>query len=82
MLMVNPKVTTGRVIVDVRQVYWSKVKPGDEVYIAGNLVDGFPTRVYGPHKVVDPKKQLLMNIKQKREFTEGFPFVYKELQLK
>lgn len=65
--------------VDVKQVRWNQVKFGDIVFIPGNLVDGFPTKLYGRHRVIDPKRQTLEGANGK-EFHEDWPFIYKEIK--
>lgn len=63
-------------IEDFKEIGWDEVNPGDMVYIAGNLVDGIPTRVYGPHMVVNPKTQCLKNFVISREFFERWRCLY------
>ena len=65
--------------VAVEAVEWKDLKPGDDVFIPGNLVNNIPTEMYGRHRVVDPDKQMLVNVSGK-EFYENYPFVYKEIK--
>lgn len=66
-----------KTIWDKKEVTWQDVKPGDKVYVAGNLEDGEPTCTYGPHRVVDPVQRKLVNGKG-REFYERWDFLYVE----
>lgn len=64
---------------NVKQVEWGSCKPGDQVYIAGLLVDGFPTCIHGPHEVVDQKNFVLKNIRSKRTFYERYNYLFKKM---
>ncbi len=64
--------------VDVEQLPISKTEIGDLVYIAGNLVDGFATVIYGPHKIYNKETMELIN-KKGRVFYERME-VYREIQ--
>ncbi len=63
--------------VNVEEVRWHELSPGDMVFIAGDLVGGTPTAMYGRHKVIDPKKNILENYSGK-QFYENFDYVFKE----
>ena len=65
-------------IVNVEQIPISETEVGDLVYIAGNLVKGEPTAMYGPHKVHDKELMQLIN-KSGRVFYERME-VYREIQ--
>jgi hypothetical protein len=65
-------------MIDVKAVQWHQLEKNDLVFIAGNLVDGFPTAIYGRHIVIDPEKQILMG-RNNEKFFERWPFVYKEI---
>ena len=64
----------------VRRGVWSELSKGDMVYIPGNLKAGEPTAMYGPHKVVAPEKNILVNGKGK-EFYERHPYVFVAVDL-
>lgn len=66
-------------IVHVEKLPISKTKVGELVYIAGNLVDGKPTAVYGPHKVHNKETMELIN-SNGRTFYERME-VYREINV-
>jgi hypothetical protein len=77
--MKNLKAHKPTKLINVKQIPWSQVKPDDRVFIAGNLIDGFPTTIYGPHYIYDPKRQMLKSGGNKKIFRKDFPFLYKEI---
>jgi hypothetical protein len=52
-------------IEDKREVGWDEVENGDEVYIAGDIINNEPTMTYGPHKVHDKDNKVLINGSEK-----------------
>ena len=65
--------------VNVKEVTWDKVKSGDLIFIAGNLVNNVPTRLYGRHIVIDPKARILKNRKDV-EFYENWDTLFLEVE--
>ena len=63
-------------ISNFQEISWDDVEPGQRVYIAGNLKDNKPTRVYGLHYVVDSKEHLLKSNNNKKEFNEDWYCLY------
>lgn len=64
-------------LIEVYEVHWCDVKPGDLVFIASNLVGGKPAGLYGRHKVVDPDKRILENANG-RQFYERWETLFVE----
>ena len=62
----------------MKEIGWNEVKEGDEVFIAGNLVNKMPTYTYGPHYVVDVEKRILKN-KGGQSFFERWPCLFLEI---
>ena len=59
----------------VEKIDWNNLNPGDTVFIAGNLKNGQPTRIYGPHTVVDIENKQLQNSKGAK-FFERFDYLF------
>ncbi len=67
-------------MIEVQPIKWEDLKIGDVIFIPGNLENNIPTAMYGRHRVVNPKKQLLTN--GRNIFYEDWSFVYKETEAK
>lgn len=65
--------------VNVEKVYWHDLKKDELVYVAGDLKDGEPTAMYGPHFVHDIDSHLLKNARG-QSFYESFPYVFREVK--
>ncbi len=58
------------------EISWDQIQKGDTVFIAGNLINGKPTFVYGPHYVFDIEKCILKN-SSGTSFFERWPVLFK-----
>jgi hypothetical protein len=64
-------------IKNFQEVQWNCFKKGDKAWIPGNLdADGNPTRVYGPHTVIDPKNHILKSCNNGKLFPERWGWLY------
>ena len=59
-----------------KSISWENTYPGQRVSIAGNLINGKPTRVYGPHIILNANRKLLISSMNGNTFREDWPCVY------
>lgn len=59
-----------------KELKWEDSVKEQQVYIAGNLKAGIPTRVYGPHTMEDPKKHTIKSNNNGKVFHEDWHCIY------
>lgn len=71
-------------IKDFEGIEWSDTVYGQKAWIAGNLKNGEPTKVYGPHFVKDKEKHFLQSSSNGKVFYDdwGCLFVPKKKTVK
>lgn len=75
-LLAGEGITEWYDINNFQEISWKDVIPDQKIYyVSGDLKDGNPTRVYGPHSIYDPIKRILVG-KNKQKFYERWHCVY------
>jgi len=63
-------------IENFKPINWEDAEKGQKVYIAGNLVKGIPTKVYGPHFMENNQRHNLKSSSNDKIFHNDWHYLY------